>query len=99
MALINIQRFRDVLVRNGVADDAAALEVSVSLDQELVEAQAGLTTKEDVRNAVTLIVARIQQSLAEYEQNAREREVRLIGITLGGLALAVAVLGIIIAVT
>ncbi len=99
MALINIQRFRDVLVRSRVAAEAPALEVSVGLDRELAEAQAGLATKEDVRNAVAVVVGQIRQSLAEYEQSAREREVRFIGIMLGGLALAIAILGIVIAVT
>ena len=88
MALINIQRFRDVLVKNGVAGDAAALGVSVGLDTEIEESRADLVTKQD-----------LQLLLARLDERLHRLELRIIGITLAGIALATTILGIVIAVT
>ena len=88
MALIDIQRFRDVLVRNGVAETAPALEVSVGLDHELTEMGGNLATKLDLE----LLRADLQASL-------HRQTVLIVGVVLAGLALAVAILSLVIALT
>lgn len=92
MALINIQRFRDVLVRTGVAESAPALELSVGLDHELEELRGGLATKQDLQ----LLRAQFRGDL---EAGLHRQTVQIVGVVLGGLALAVAILGLIIALT
>ena len=88
MALINIQRFRDVPVRTGVAEPAPALEVAVGLDHELAEMGGNLATKPD------LLLLR-----ADLEASLHRQTVLILGIVLTGLALAVGILGLIIALT
>lgn len=92
MALINIQRFRDVLVRNGVADAAPALEVSVGLDHELEDLRGGLATKQDIQ----LLRAQLR---GDVEAGLHRQTLQIVGIVLAGLALVVAILGLIIALT
>ena len=99
MALINIQRFRDVLVRANVAEDAPALEVSVGLDRELDELTDGLATKQDLR----LLSAEFRQYAAEMRQLMAEQEARhqqqlnrLAVIMLAGATLIAAVASILV---
>lgn len=92
MALINIQRFRDVLVRTGVAERPQALELSVGLDYELEELRGSVATNKEIR----LLFAEFR---AEFERSLHRQTVQIVGVVLGGLALAVAILGLIIALT
>ena len=104
MALINIQRFRDVLVRAQVAEDAPALEVSVGLERELDDTLDSFATLKRVdssfdllRSEIAIFRAEMRQLLAEQEQRARERELRLVLITLSAIGLATTILGILFA--
>ena len=92
MALINIERFRDVLVRTGVAEPVPALELSVGLDNELEELRGGVATNKEIQ--LTLA-----QFRADLERTLHRQTVQIISFMLGGLALAVAILGLIIALT
>ena len=101
MALINIQRFRDVLVRTQLAQDAPALEVSVGLEQELDDTLGDFATNREMESSFALLrgdiwafQAQILQKLAEQEQRSTEREQRLVLITLSGIAVATAILGL-----
>lgn len=90
MALINIQRFRDLLVRTGVAESAPALEVSVGLDNELEELRGGVATNKEIQLSFAEFTARLEQQL-------HQMELRIIAITLAGIALGVTILGLVIA--
>lgn len=92
MALINIERFRDVLVRSGVTERAPALEISVGLDHELQELRGGIATNKDIQ----LLFA---QQRAEMERSLHRQTVLIVGVVLGALALVVAILGLLIALT
>jgi hypothetical protein len=82
VALINIERFRDVLVRTGVAEPVPALE----------ELRGGVATNKEIQ--LTLA-----QFRADLERTLHRQTVQIISFMLGGLALAVAILGLIIALT
>ena len=104
MALIDIGRFRDVLTRSGVADEAPAMEVSVGLERELDETLSEYPTRRESLNSFELLRAdlaamrsEMRALLAEQEQRAREREQRYVVITIGALALATAIIGLMIA--
>ena len=104
MAIINIGRFRDVLVRSRVSDEAPAMEVSVGLERELDETLSQYSTRQETMNSFELLRAEfasfrsdMRAAFAEQEQRAKEREQRYVMITLGAITLAVAVIGLMIA--
>ena len=94
MAIINIQRFRDTLVRSGVAEEAPALEVAVALDEELESVAEGLATKQDLQQ----LAAEIRQIFAEQEARHQQQLNRLAILMLSGAALIAAVAGVLVAV-
>ncbi len=101
MALINIQRFRDVLVRTQVAAEAPALEVSVGLEQELAESLQDyptLSSFEGLRSEFDLLRAEMRQLFAEQEARHQQQLNRLAAIMLGGATLIAAVTGILVVV-
>ncbi len=101
MALINIQRFRDVLVRTKVAEDAPAMEVSVGLEQELAESlqdYATLANLEGLRSDFELLRAEMRQLFAEQEAKHQQQLNRLAAIMLTGATFIAAVTGILVAV-
>ncbi len=101
MALINIQRFRDVLIRSGVAEEAPALEVSVGLDNELTDFADGLATKQDLRllsAEMREFAAEMRQLFAEQEARHQQQLNRLAALMLAGSALIATVTGILVAV-
>lgn len=112
MALISIQRFRDVLVRTGVADEAPALDLSVGLEQELDETLAGFVSHQQADSSYALLRAdmgvlraEIRQLFAQSEARQAEQEARhqqqlnrLAAIMLTGAALIAAVASILVVV-
>jgi hypothetical protein len=105
MALISIQRFRDVLVRTGVADEAPALDLSVGLEQELDETLAGFVSHEQADSSYALLRAdmgvlraEIRQLFAEQEARHQQQLNRLAAIMLTGAALIAAVASILVVV-
>ena len=94
MALINIQRFRDVLVRTQVADEAPALEVAVALDVELESFSAELATRQEIR----LLAAEIRQLFAEQEARHQQQLNRLAALMLAGAAMIAAIASVLVAV-
>lgn len=101
MALIDIQRFRDVLVRARVAEEAPALEVSVALDQELEHFSDGLATKQDLRllaAELRQLMAEMRQTLAEQEARHQQQLNRLAATILAGAALIAAMTGVLVTV-
>ncbi|MCY3557328.1 MAG: hypothetical protein OXH13_01620 [Chloroflexi bacterium] len=101
MAIINIQRFRDTLVRVGVAEEAPALEVSVALDSELEQATEDFITGSEldtVNSHVDVRASELRQQIAEMEarfQQALNRQALLIAAY---VTLVAAVAGILVAV-
>lgn len=112
MALINVGRFRDVLVRSGVAEEAPALEVSVGLDAEIDETLQGYPTGDSVDSQFAQLRSDFQALRAENrvlreemrrlfaEQEARHQQQlnRLAATMLGGAALIAAIAGVLVAV-
>ena len=100
MALINIQRFRDVLVRTSVAEEAPALEVSVALDAEMSEFASGLATKADIRVLSAQFMqlhAEMRQLFAEQEARHQQQLNRLATLVLAGAAVIAAIAGALVA--
>ena len=94
MALINIQRFRDVLVRTQVAKEAPALEVAVALDVELESFSAELATRQEIR----LLAAEMRQLFAEQEARHQQQLNRLAALMLAGAAMIAAIASVLVAV-
>ncbi len=94
MALINIQRFRDVLVKTQVATEAPALEVAVALDAELDTLSEVLSTKQDLQ----LLTAEMRRMFAEQEARHQRQLNRLAATMLAGAALIAAITGMLVTV-
>ena len=92
MAIVNRSRLRDVLVRRGIADESAAVEVVDAFVEEFENAQDEVATRRDVEREAQRVVAEIKQYVAESNNRA-------VFLMLGGIAVATAILGIVIAVT
>ena len=88
MAIVNRSRLRDVLVRRGIADESAAVKAMDVFVEEFENAQGEVATRRDVALAV-----------AEIKQHVAESNNRAVFLMLGGIAVATAILGIVIAVT
>lgn len=88
MAIVNRSRLRDVLARRGIADESAAVKAMDVFVEEFENAQGEVATRRDV----ALAVAEIKQYVAESNNRA-------VFLMLGGIAVATAILGIVIAVT
>ena len=88
MAIVNRSRLRDVLVRRGIADESAAVEAVDVFVEEFENAQGEVATRRNVAFAV-----------AEIKQYVAESNNRAVFLMLGGIAVATAILGIVIAVT
>ena len=96
MAIVNRSRLRDVLVRRGIADESGAVEAVDAFVEEFENAQDELATRRDVEREAQRIVAEIKQYVAETTTASVNR---IVFMTLGGIAVATAILGIVIAVT
>lgn len=92
MTIVNRARLRNVLVQGGIARESAAVEAVDAFVEEFESTRGDLVTRADLDHAIHGAVAEIKQYVAETA-------VRIIGVTLGGTAIATAILGIIIAVT
>ena len=95
MAVFNTARLRDVLVNGRIAAEAPAQEFVEELEEQIGEALSRYGTLDRME----LIEARLLQAMAEAEARASEREARqarhlnqVVGIVLGGIALAVAII-------
>ncbi len=88
MAIVNRSRLRDVLARRGIADESAAVEAVDVFVEEFENAQGEVATRRDV----ALAVPEIKQYVAKSNNRA-------VFLMLGGIAVATAILGIVIAVT
>ena len=88
MAIVNRSRLWDVLVRRGIADESAAVEAVDVFVEEFENVQGEVATRRDV----ALAVAEIKQYVAESNNRA-------VFLMLGGIAVATAILGIVIAMT
>ena len=99
MALrIDKLRFRNVLVR-GEVPEAPAIEFAEALDETFQEQLDGLASQQGVESAIREVRQDIRAAVSEIKSDAAEREARIsrnqlvmVGVILGGIALAVAIL-------
>ena len=99
MALrIDKLRFRNVLVR-GEVPEAPAIEFAEALDDTFQEQLDGLASQQGVESAIREVRQDIRAAVSEIKSDAAEREARIsrnqlvmVGVILGGIALAVAIL-------
>ena len=99
MALrIDKLRFRNVLVRGDVLE-APAIEFADALDDTFQEQLEGLASQQGVESAIRGVRQDIRAAVSEIKADAAEREARItrnqlvmVGVILGGIALAVAIL-------
>jgi hypothetical protein len=113
MAIIDVRRMRDAFVRASATDEASGLEMATSLDEELTktvvtsERLETLEQRIDARferneasldTVATTIRAEMNTRFAQAEADAERRANRHTAILLTALAIAVGVLGILIAV-
>ena len=95
MALrIDKLRFRNVLVR-GEVPEAPAIEFAEALDETFREQLDGVATKDDIRdvnNNIRSAISEIKSDAAEREARITRNQLVMIGVILGGIALAVAIL-------
>lgn len=101
MALINVQRFRDVLVRTKVAEEAPALEVSVALEQEISDFSDRLATSQDINIQTAYFrqaLAELHQLMAEQEARHQRQLNRLAAMMLPGAALIAAIASVLVVV-
>ncbi len=88
MALrIDKLRFRNILVRGNVPE-APTIEFADALDDTFREQLDGLATKDDIR----ALLADIKSDAAEREARITRNQLVMVGVILGGIALAVAIL-------
>ena len=88
MALrIDKLRFRNILVRGNVPE-APTIEFADALDDPFREQLDGLATKDDIR----ALLADIKSDAAEREARITRNQLVMVGVILGGIALAVAIL-------
>ena len=88
MALrIDKLRFRNILVRGNVPE-APTIEFADALDDTFREQLDGLATKDDIR----ALLADIKSDAAEREARLSRNQLVMVGVILGGIALAVAIL-------
>ena len=92
MATINVRRVRDAFVKAEVADEAPALELAVTLDEELE--QGGVSTRSDL----AAMEERIQRRFAEADAQAERRMVRFLLAVIASQAVFTGIVGILIAV-
>ena len=101
MAIINVRRVRDALVRAEVTDEAKGLELATSLDEELSETAVSQERLETVEQRIDArfesMEARIDARFAQAEADAERRANRHTAIFLAALAAAVSVLSLLYA--
>ena len=95
MALrIDKLRFRNVLVRGNVPE-ARAIEFADALDDTFQEQLKDVATKDDIRdvnNNIRSAISEIKADAAEREARITRNQLVMVGVILGGIALAVAIL-------
>ncbi len=95
MALrIDKLRFRNVLVRGNVPE-ARAIEFADALDDTFQEQLKDVATKDDIRdvnNNIRSAISEIKSDAAEREARISRNQLVMVGVILGGIALAVAIL-------
>ena len=106
MAIINVRRVRDAFVRAEVTDEAKGLELATSLDEELSEAVVSTERFETLEERIDArfdaherqMAAQMDARFAQAEADAERRANRQTAIVIGALAVAVGIIGILIAV-
>lgn len=89
---INRLRLRDTMVNRGIATEAPAMEFADVLDDEIDGALSEFATKQDLEQA-------LQHQAEIMKRYIAEQTNKIVAITLGGIAVGVAIIGIIITVT
>ena len=89
---INRLRVRDTMVNRGIAAEAPAMEFADVLDDELDSALSGFATKQDLQIALERQTEIIMRYVAEQTN-------KIVAITLGGIAVGVAIISIVVTVT
>ena len=112
MAIINTLRLRNALVRNGIAADDSAEELVGVLDDEFTTATDNFVTKEShtaseqrVLTAISDLARRMAERDAEQARAAADRDRQLhnhitigIGLIIGAITVATAIISIVIVV-
>ena len=102
MAIINVRRVRDALVRAEVTDEAKGLELATSLDEELsgtFVTNERLETLEDrIDSRLALSEQRMQARFAQAEAHAERRMLRFLLAIIAAQALFAGVVAILVAV-
>ena len=92
MALrIDKLRFRNVLVR-GEIPEAPAIEFADALEETFREELDGVVTQDHFDSAMRQLLAEIKSDAAEREARISRNQLVMVGVILGGIALAVAIL-------
>ena len=92
MALrIDKLRFRNVLVRGNVPE-APAIEFADALEDTFREELDGVVTQDHFDSAMRQLLAEIKSDAAEREARISRNQLVMVGVILGGIALAVAIL-------
>ena len=92
MALrIDKLRFRNVLVRGNVPE-APAIEFADALEETFREELDGVVTQDHFDSAMRQLLAEIKSDAAEREARISRNQLVMVGVILGGIALAVAIL-------
>ncbi len=92
MALrIDKLRFRNVLVR-GEVPEAPAIEFADALEETFREELDGVVTQDHFDSAMRQLLAEIKSDAAEREARISRNQLVMVGVILGGIALAVAIL-------
>ena len=89
---INRLRVRDTMVNRGIAAEAPAMEFADVLDDEIDSALSGFATKQDLQQALDRQTEMIMRYVAEQTN-------KIVAITLGGVAVGVAIISIVVTVT
>ena len=84
-------RFRNVLVR-GEVPEAPAIEFADALDETFREELDGVVTQDHFDSAMRQLLAEIKSDAAEREARISRNQLVMVGVILGGIALAVAIL-------
>ncbi len=88
MAVFNTARLRDVLVNGRIAAVAPAQEFVEELEEQIGEALSRYGTLDRME----LMEARLLQAMAEAEARHARHLNQAVGLMLGGIALAVAII-------
>ena len=91
MAILNVLKFRGIMLRGGFPE-APAEEFVVELDETLEQELRGLATKEDIERWKGEILTQVELMLLGLEARQARQMLTWLGVVLGAIAIGVGII-------